>query len=102
MFNSEAKGVDYAKIQQQLKLCKSHTRSLYLIILITVLIFIFAKFEDRYWQVNLDYDGSAYITKDSWWGIKQETRPLKLIRGEWHFKSKNGEWLLLGIGDEDY
>jgi hypothetical protein len=84
-----------------LKLSKSHIRSLYIAILITVSIFILAKFGNRYWQINLDYDGSAYITRDSWWGIKQEMRPLKIIRGEWHFKSKNGEWLLFELDDED-
>jgi hypothetical protein len=28
-------------------------------------------------------------------------RPLKVIRREWHFKNKNGDWQLFGLGDDD-
>jgi len=40
----------------------------------------------------LQFGGKSYIYKESWWGLKYEYTPLKVIRSEWHFKNSKGKW----------
>lgn len=43
-------------------------------------------------QVALVEDGSAYLISSTWWGLKKDSREVKLINNEWCAKSDKGEW----------
>jgi len=74
-----------------------------ILIVMFILPILVGTFKSWNYKVEIDYGGSAYWVKKSWWGFKEEIIPLKIIRGEWHFKARNGEWVpVFGyIAEED-
>ena len=63
-------------------------RLFFIILLLTA----YATFEKPFLTFNLWYGGEVEAVESTWWGLKKEYYPVKLINGEWHIKWKNGDW----------
>ena len=50
--------------------------------------------EDR---VCLDYGGDVYVEWSKWWGLKSGGYPLRVIGGEWHRRTNDGDWIPMMI-----
>lgn len=69
------------------------------LIFVPILIAIFTFGSDSY---TIEPDSpNIYWTKRSWWGLKQERRPVKWMNQAWHAKTKGGEYYFLFGADHD-
>jgi hypothetical protein len=51
-------------------------------------------------EVIIGEGGICYMDDYSWWGLKSDIYPLKLVNGEWFYK-ENGKWKLIGFDSND-
>jgi len=73
--------------------------SILIIILSIILLFGAIASFNKPLEISIFYAGDIFAYKKSWWGLKTEVYPIKLINGEWHLKNEHGNWVLVDYSD---